>query len=538
MYLKEVSQKNKDGTLRTYLQLVESRRVNGKPRQVLLVNLGRVDGEDGKEKIEKLTEALVEASTRLALLDAGRDLQADWSREYGPVLIFRRLWEELGFEKVLGTEFLDVQAQFDLREAIFNMVLNRLTEPSSKRQLNLWEEDVYGVEKFSLQHYYRAMDYLIEHKDKMEEGIFHQMKDLLNQEVDMVLFDTTSLVYFGDGEEGEKLLERGFSKDRRSDLKQIVVGVLMSKEGIPLGHEVFSGNTNDVTCFRQIIDKVKDRFQIGKVVLVGDRGMITRKNIEYLEEKHYEYILGFRMRTLPKEDRAFFLSKADLKTMRKLKLQFKEVSFQGKRLIVCYNKERAETDKKTREEILERIREKITAGNILSIVDNQSYKRFLKIQGSKPEIDNEKVERDEQYDGIFVLTSNTKLKPLEVVEYYKSLWQVEMAFRQLKSELEMGPIYHWKDRRIQAHVMICFMALVLRSVFYKKLVHHQRDISWTEVMHDLKSLKAIGLKIKNSHVILRTELKEGANRAFRALSMRPPNRILSQEPLRNVVIRH
>jgi len=538
MYLKEVSQKNKDGTLRTYLQLVESRRVNGKPRQVLLVNLGRVDGDDGKEKIDKLTEALVEASTRLALLDAGRDLQADWSKEYGPVLIFKRLWEELGFEKVLGAEFSDVQTQFDLREAVFNMVLNRLTEPSSKRQMNLWEEDVYSVQSFSLQHYYRAMDYLIEHKDRMEEGIFYRMKDLLNQEVDMVLFDTTSLVYFGEGEEGEKLLERGFSKDRRSDLKQIVVGVLMSKEGIPLGHEVFSGNTNDVTCFRQIIDKVKDRFQIGQVVLVGDRGMITKKNIQYLEEKKYDYILGFRMRTLPKEERAHILSKADLKTMRKLELQFKEVTFQGKRLIVCYNAERAEIDKKTREEILERIREKITSGNILSIVDNQSYKRFLKIQGEKPEIDSEKVQKDEQYDGIFLLTSNTKLKPLEVVEYYKGLWQVEMAFRQLKSELEMGPIYHWKDRRIQAHVMICFMALVLRTVFYKKLVSHQKDISWTEVMHDLKRLKAIGLKIKNSEVILRTELKDGASVAFRALSMRPPNRILSQEPLNHVVIRH
>jgi transposase len=538
MYLKEVSQKNKDGTLRTYLQLVQSRRVNGKPRQVLLVNLGRVDGDDGKEKIDKLTQALVEASTRLALFDAGRDLQADWSKEYGPVLIFKRLWEELGFKKVLGAEFEDVQTQFDLREAIFNMVLNRLTQPSSKRQLNLWEEDIYSVQPFSLQHYYRAMDYLIEHKDKMEEGIFYQMKDLLNQEVDMVLFDTTSLVYFGEGDEAEKLLERGFSKDRRSDLKQIIVGVLMSKEGIPLGHEVFAGNTNDVTCFRHIIDKVKDRFQIGKVILVGDRGMITKKNVEYLEEKKYEYILSFRMRTLPKEERSHVLSKADLKTMRKLHLQFKEVTLNGKRLIVCYNAERAETDKKTREEILERIREKITNGNILSVVDNQSYKRFLKIEGKKPEIDKEKVERDEQYDGVFVLTSNTKLKPLEVVEYYKGLWQVEMALRQLKSELEMEPIYHWKDRRIQAHVMICFMALILRSVFYKKLTLHEKEVSWTQLMHDLKSLKAIGLKIKNSEVILRTELKAGANTAFRALGMRPPNRILSQQPLNNVVIRH
>jgi len=424
MYLKEVSQKNKDGTLRTYLQLVESRRIDGKPRQVLLVNLGRVNGKEGKEKMEKLTEALVEASSRLQMLDATRDLQADWSKEYGPVLVFKRIWEELGFSKVLGAEFDGSLAEFDLKEAIFNMVLNRLTEPGSKRQLSLWEEDFYDVKSFELHQYYRAMDYLIEHKEKIEDGIFSQMKDLLNQEVDMVLFDTTSLVYFGDGEKSEELLDYGFSKDRRSDLKQIVVGVLMSKEGIPLGHEVFSGNTNDVSCFKQIIDKVSDRFKIGKVVLVGDRGMITMPNVEYLEKKGYEYILGFRMRTLPKEERKSVLSKADFKTMRKLNLQYKEVLHNGKRLIVCYNPERAETDKKTREEILERIETKIKSGNIMSVVDNQNYKRFLKIRGEKPEIDKEKVEKDELYDGIFILTSNTKFKPLEVVEYYKSLWQV------------------------------------------------------------------------------------------------------------------
>lgn len=312
----------------------------------------------------------------------------------------------------------------------------------------------------------------------------------------------------------------------------------MSKEGIPLAHEVFAGNTNDVSCFRVVIDQLASKFKIGKVILVGDRGMISQKNLDFLNEKGYQYILGYRMRTIPKKDRYSILSKADLKKVRS-DLQWKEVRYHDQRLLVCYNPERAKLDAAKREEILEKIRAKIKDGSILSVIDNANYKKFLKIKGEKPRLDPEQVERDQTYDGLYVLTSNTKFKGSELIDSYKGLWQVEHAFRALKTELETGPIYHWKDGRIRAHVMVCFLALVLRTIFYKKLRAYDEHASYTETVSELHALHAIGLTVKENKMILRTEIKPKAMIAFHALKMIAPKRVLfSENPAQSVVIRH
>jgi transposase len=539
MYLKVLTQKNKkDGHVRKYLQIVESRRINGQPRQVVLASLGRFDTDEGEARLEKLAEAFVNATERLSLLNLTQDLKALSSKEYGPLLIFKRIWKELNLGKVLARELSDAETTFDLTEAIFNMVLNRLTAPSSKRQLSLWEQTVEGIESFELHQYYRALDYLIDHKDALEKGVFDQMRDLFHSSVDVVLFDTTTIAFYGDSDQHEDLLDYGFSKIRRGDLKQVVVGIIMSKEGIPLGHEVFEGNKNDVTCFSEIIDKIAEKYRLEHVILVGDRGMISRNNIQHLQDNRYKYILGYRMRTIPKEDRAAIFSRTTFRKLKHSDLQFKETRYDGKRLIVCYNAERAEKDKQYRERILERLEKKLQSGKLSSLVSNAHYKRFVRIRGEKPTIDQEKVEQDAQYDGMFVLTTNTSLSAVQTVEAYKDLWQVELAFRQLKSEIEMGPIYHWKDRRIRAHIMICFLAFVLRTVLYKKLKAQEEDVSYTKVMAHLKALSVCELEIKNQRVKVRTELKPAAAQAFRAIGMRPPNRILSSGTVDGVVVRN
>jgi len=537
MFLKKLVLKNKDNTTRTYAQFVESYRVGGKIRQRVLYHLGRLDTPEGQAKIRTMGEALLEASHRSSVFHSLKDLKAESSLQCGPALVFKKVWIQAFLEKILKSEFESLQAEFDLNEAIFNMVLNRLTDPSSKRHLPLWEQGVYGIKRFECQHYYRAMDYLMDHKQAIELELFRKMKDHFCEDFDVILFDTTSLIYYGDREpdiedpangdpEKKPLLARGFSKDHRSDLKQIVVGVLMSKDGIPLAHEVYPGNTNDVSACHQVIDQLALKFKIGKVILVGDRGMISQKNLKSLHDKGYQYILGFRMRAIPKKERYWVLSKADLKKVRK-DLHWKEVIYQDQRLLVCYNPERAKLDAKRREDILARIREKIKDGSILSVVDNANYKKFLKIKGEKPRLDPEQIERDESYDGLYVLTTNTKLSGKQIIDSYKDLWQVEHAFRSLKTELETGPIFHWKEERIKAHVMICFLAFVMRTIFYKKLRAEDPAASYTEVINDLKQLHAVKLKIKQQSVTLRTEPRPGSLLAFRAVGLKMPHRLLT-----------
>jgi len=315
----------------------------------------------------------------------------------------------------------------------------------------------------------------------------------------------------------------------------------MSKDGIPLGHEVWSGNTNDVKCFATVIEDLKKKYSLPRIVLVGDRGMISKKNIASLDQSGFEYILGYRMRTISKEERSKVLSQANLRKLKNHELEFKEVIYREQRLIVCYNPKRAEKDKHHREREVEKLREKLeSAKSIKQLISNPVARKFIKVNESKTKatLDEEKIKADELYDGVFVLTTNTKLPAIQAVERYKDLWQIEAGFRSLKSELEMGPIYHFKDRRIRAHIMICFLAFCMRVALYKKLKTHFKDesFSYTALMRDLSSLQAIGLTIKDKQIKIRTELKDGTSQIFRAIGMRPPNRILSSE-LENVVIR-
>lgn len=549
MFIRRTTAKNKDGSKREYFQLAESVRINGKPRNKVICTLGRVGDPDTETKIKDMSLSLMKACEDFKFFDLAEDLKADFSKEYGPFLVFKRLFSELGFETILEKHFSDLNTDFDVTSALFNMMLNRLSDPGSKRQMSLWQNNTEGIEKFELHQYYRALDYLIEKKENIEIDIFHQMRNLFNTELDIVLFDTTTLVYYGEGgdksddgtkPEDQELLDYGFSKAHRGDLKQVVVGVLMSKDGIPLGHEVFSGNTNDVSCFSKIIDQIKTKYGLAQIVLVGDRGMISKGNIKSLEDSKFKYILGYRMRTISKESRKAVLSQVDFRKLSNHELEYKEASYNGQRLIVCYNAERAELDRAHREDEVKRLREKIKGKSVKQLISNPSYRRFLKIDDDKKsvKINEEKIKEDAIYDGIFVLTTNTKLSCIQVVERYKDLWQIENGFRQLKDELEMGPLYHWKDRRIRAHIMICFMAFCLRVALYKKLKAYfkKEKFSFTELLSDLKSLHVIGLTITNRAVKLRTELKDGANHIFRALGMRVPNRIIEAE-IKNVVIR-
>lgn len=548
MFIRKSIAKNLDGSRRVYFQLAECVRVNGKPRNKVVCSLGRADDKETQEKMMKMAESLIKATDQFLVLNIGDDLRADFGKEYGPYLVFKRLFSELGFENILRSNFEGIQADFDVVEALFNMMLNRLTDPGSKRQMTLWEEGVEGVKGFELHQYYRALDHLIDKKEKVEKDVFFGMRDLFSTELDIVLFDTTSLVYYGDGNQDDekpedaKLLDYGFSKARRSDLKQVVVGVVMSKEGIPLGHEVWSGNTNDVKCFASVVEDLKKKYSLARIVLVGDRGMISKKNILSLEQSGFEYILGFRMRTISKDERSKVLSQANLRKLKNHELEFKEVDYRGQRLVVCYNAQRAEKDKHHREREVERLREKLKSSkSIKQLIGNPLARKFIKVNDAKTKatLDEEKIKADELYDGIFVITTNTKLSCLQVVERYKDLWQIEAAFRSLKSELEMGPIYHFKDRRIRAHIMICFLAFCMRVALYKKLKTYfkKEKFSYTQVMKELGALQALSLKLKGKEIKIRTELKDGASHVFRAIGMRPPNRILYSE-LENVVIRH
>ncbi len=509
MYLKY--KRYKEHPDRVYLQVVESVREGSYVRKKTILSLGRFDNNDAVDRVNNLLKTLLPVATELQPIDCKKDIIPYNSKQIGPLLIFKSLWKKIGLNQALKNSFDNISTFYDLEQAVFNLVLNRLVAPTSKRRMTNFQETIYGITKFDLHQYYRAMDYLIDHKEEIEKNIFKTVKKHHKNKITMALYDTTSLVYYGDDPKDQsELLHHGFSKARRGDLKQIVVGVLMSQEGIPLGHETYPGNSSDVSCFEDIINKAVDKYGIEKLIFVGDRGMISKKNMALLDKMGQEYVLGYRMRTISKNDRPELFNKINLKKLRNHKLQYKEVKYQGQRLIFYYNEERAILDAEFRERVLERLKEKLKSGKIKSLLENPGYLKYLDdVEGTAPSICDKKVDQDKDFDGVFVLTSNAMLSAPEIVESYKGLWQIEQGFKQLKTELKLGPIYHYTDKRIRGHIFICFLALILRRFLAQYLSRkYKGKASYPDCMDDLKSLSVVEMKIKSEEMHVMTEIKK------------------------------
>jgi len=515
-------------TTRQYLQVVESYREEGKMRQRVLCTLGRVERlQDGG--LDALIQGLAKFSKNLTVIRASQDLLADWSKEYGAILVFRKLWEELKMEGILKRHLKSHRYTSDIGEAVLALVLNRILEPSSRRRAELWLDEVYEprFSELKLQHFYRCLDFLDEHKTEIEEELFSEVKNLFNLPLDIVFYDTTSVYFEGEGPRG--LAQKGYSKDKRPDLNQILIGILMTQEGFPIGCEVFPGNCYDGSTLKCALEVLSKRFHLKRVIFVGDRAMVSQENLSHLEEYGYEYILGVKMRQL-KDVNKEVLSRAgryhlvSAGSIGNGSLRVKEVKVGEVRYILCFNPEEAKRDEQEREVILANLKEKIKSGSLRKVLTGDAQ-RYLKLKGERFNLNYQKIEKEARYDGKYVLRTNTKLSTEEVALAYKHLWLVENTFRNIKDILKIRPIFLWSEARVRGHVFICFLAFLLTVTFQKKLLSMEvKESLWT-VIKDIRKVKAVKLWVKNESYLVRTELKGMAHLAFKAVGLSPPSRV-------------
>ena len=375
-------------------------------------------------------------------------------RRIGPALVFERLWEETGCRAVIAELAGKRKHGFTLERAVFLTVLHRLFVSGSDRAADRWREDyaIAGVEGLDLHHLYRAMAWLGEElpekeqdgrtpfsprclKDVVEERLFAHRRDLFTR-LDLVFMDTTSLYFEGAG--GQTLGQHGYSKDHRPDLRQMILAVLIDGDGRPVCSEMWPGNTADVTTLIPVIDRLRRRFDIARVCVVADRGMISAETMAELEARRLLYILGVRERTdklvreLVLDDPAPFVPLAMKKRGKEIDYEAKTVMLAGRRYIVCRNHQEAEKDAADRASIVAALERQLAKGD-KALVGNTGYRRYLKtISHEHFAIDPDKVEEEKKFDGIFVLRTNTDLNPLEAMLCYKQLWTVEQTFRTAK----------------------------------------------------------------------------------------------------------
>jgi transposase len=523
MFVREKRVRNRDGSERRYLQLVENYRVEGRVRQRVVANLGRLDRLRGAGELDRLVVSLARYAERTKVVDLAEELGCEWAREWGVPLVCERLLSELGVEAELERALAGRRIRAPLAEAVLALVANRISEPASKLGCDRWLERAHH-ERFAaveLQHLYRACDLLAELKDELELALWDQRRTLLEQELELVFFDTTT-TYF-EGERLQGFARFGHSKDRRPDRLQLVVGILCTRQGIPIAHRVFPGNTSDVDALLAAIAELKQRFQVKRVVVVADRGTVGTRTLEALEQAGFDYIVGVRLRKLKAARQV--LARAGRYREVAANLRVKQVVHEGVRYIVCHNPEAAAEDAQERAEIVAHLEEALGKGQA-HLVGNRGYRRYLRVEPGALTLDRTKINEDARYDGKWVLRTSTELPAEEVALAYKSLWQAERLFRTVKGPLSWRPVYLWTEKRVRGHLVACFLALACEAELFHRLAAQEGERpSYPEVVSDLKALSAIDLSIGQQRYLVRTELRPHAHAAFRAAGLRPPPRV-------------
>lgn len=428
-------------------------------------------------------------------------------------------------------------------------MLHRLVVSGSDRACDKWLDAYHidGANGLELHQLYRAMAWLGEEladqtgatraprrtKDLIEEALFACRRSLFS-DLSVVLFDTTSLMFYGAG--GESLGRHGKSKDHRPDLHQVIVGVVLDDEGRPICSETWPGNATDVKSLLPVVTRLRERFGITRMCVVADRGMISAETIAALEARGIEYILGARERS-DNEVRKIVL--ADSKPMVPLVitrarraetlLEVKEVvvgdwgpGSKPRRYVVCFNPEEAKRDAAARAAIIDSLRTKLQQGD-KELVGNAGYRRFLATpREGHFEIDAARVADDARFDGFYVLRTNSKLTPLSIALAYRQLWKVEAIFRTAKSILETRPIHHQTDAAIAGHLFCSFLALLLRKELDERLVAAGVTAEWGDVVRDLDRVEQIAIDQGTKHFVLRPQAPGCAGSVFQAVGVALP----------------
>ena len=530
MFIREFVRRNKDGSARIYLYLCRNYMAGGKERQELIAKLGRIDALQGSGAVDRLIASLAKYSER-CWVDVEKEGGLEHGLCYGPVLVFRRLWEHLELNKQLAQLQGKTEVHFSLEEAAFAMVLHRILDPGSKRRTYHWmHQEVYRAEfeAIELHHLYRALGYLVKVKDSLEEALFTRSRDLFSLEVDLVLFDTTLVHFEGQGPEGLATMSRPANYP---ECVKVLVGLVITGDGFPLAHHVFPGNTADINAFRMALADLRQRFPIRRVVIIADRGVVSDGLIGELEQmneeepdKRIEYILGMRLRK-NKEVSEVVLSRAGRFHKVDDNLEVKKVLVDGRRYVVCHNSEAEERDRGRREAIIEHAREELSKKGAQAFIMPRGLRRFVELKGGELALREAVIRRGARYDGRWVVRTNTNLPTDEVALDYKSLWRIEQVFRELKSGLEIRPVYLRLEEHVRGHILVCFLALVMEATLRRLLAETGSHSSYQEVLNDLGGVQANRFEAHGKAWLWRTELPGVANDAFRAAGLRPPTRI-------------
>jgi hypothetical protein len=563
MYLRETKRRNSDGSEVSYLALAHNVRdeKSGVPTAKIIHNFGRadlVDREGLRRLVRSISRFLDPADASAA--SVGAEVQILDARPMGASWVADQLWRRLGIDRAIAQ--IAARRKVDgalVERVIFAMVANRLSvRPLSKLAGCTWVARRVYIEGLSAptgDSCYRAMDFLLSALAELQEQVFFSVANLLNLEVDLLFFDTSSTYFETERLEEEEMedpedqrqdeegvIESGIrrfskhSKDHRPDLPQVVIGMAVTREGIPVRVWVFEGTTSDQVIMRKVKDDL-GAWGLNRVIWCLDRGFNSEENRRYLQRAGGHYIVGERLRQGSAEA-VIALKRPGRYRSVDGNLRVKEVRVGDDRFAICHNPERALYDEATRKNIVAHLETRIASSDTLekgkrrelygALCTKAGFRRFLRLtEDGKLRIDKAAVRREEHFDGKFLLrSSDEQLSADDIALGYKALYEAERGWRDMKSTIDLRPVFHRREDRIRAHVQLCWLGLLVLRV-----AEVATGWTWRNLRNELDRMHLVTFAATEGTVSQRSELTPAQRKILDALKLPEPPRFFDFSPV-------
>ena len=544
MFVRKTSTPNSP---RCSVQIVKSVREGKSVKQKVVCHVGVAQDDQHLLQLTDLAEAIklelqeqqpphaaAPEQTIMKLLHAKRQHQRTSTK---PLMVdLKRLREEqsvkVGFHEVYGELYR--QLKFDRllsparyrasHQVLMDIVMARIAEPLSKRASVHFLARRFGV-ALPLEKVYRMMDLLDDKKvQRLKTFATRAAQALFRQPLDVLFFDCTTL-YFESLHEDE-LKQYGYSKDGKFNQVQVLLALMVTRHGLPVSYEVFPGATFEGHTLMPVIAQMKTRYTLNRVICVADRGMLSEANLQALEEAGCGYIVGGRLKQLPRRQREQVLDKSAYQTLGYEDAKGMELTYRNRRLVVSYSLKRAEKDRHDRQQAVDKLLAKLAqSDNPKALLNTYGYKKFVTFKGkAKLSVDQDKIEEAAQWDGLHgVITNVMDVPSAEILSHYRGLWQVEESFRLTKHDLQVRPIFHWTPARIRAHIAITFMALTcIRHLSYRMSLQHQ-PLSPAAIGNELRHVSMSIWRHQDTEqcYVMPSSVSREARKIYRLMGLKP-----------------
>ena len=521
-----------------------------------MFNFGRADLIKKDESFLRVVKRLCEiAEIPITESDDGKEesLLQDCSEavlyNYG-YTAYLRLWKEIDIDGVLQGVQNDTKITYSLSEVAFLMAAQHLLEPKSKLATHQEQQRYFNLKEISLQHLYRALDCLSDKKEEIESRLFEYNYIRTNKKVDVVFYDVTTIHF--ESVIADELRDFGFSKNCKFNEVQVVMGMIIDSEGLPVGYELFKGNTFDGKTMVSALENIKKRFGINRVIIVADRGLNSKGNLNLIKEAGYGYIMASKIKGAAKALQEQLLSNDGFVDVcdksGNLEIRYKIIEHVNiftdenknlhrlqENIVVSYSPKRAKKDLADRERLIEKAKKLLENPELIKSSNKRGGKKY--INTVKPDkttytLALDKIEQDVKFDGYYAIqTSEKSLSAKEVMNAYHTLWKIEESFRIMKSTLDVRPVYHSSPKRIEGHFVVCFLAFLMerKMELILKDLSDEYTASPEKIQHALNSMQLAAVTTSEGEKFIKATCKPLAKAIFKRLKIDMPANISTKD---------